>query len=231
MGRAEPNILDGERNIFLTKRKFVEYVFNAAYIEGARVTLSQTQSIIDGETADNVSISDIQTVLNLRDAWKYMLETIGDPLNLEYICKINEMVSRNESLERGVLRNGKIGISGTNYIPTIPNTEEVTRKLIELKYTFDAVDAVEMAKSYFCYAMRNQLFWDGNKGTSTIVASKILIEVNRGVLTIGKAEAMSFNEALLHLYDTGDEIPLRECLNGCVKRADGPILLDETIDL
>lgn len=228
MGRAEPNILDGERNIFLAKRKFIEYVFNAAYIEGARVTLSQTQSIIDGETADNVSVSDIQTVLNLRDAWKYMLETIDEPLNLEYICKINEMVSRNESLEWGVLRNGKVGISGTNYIPTIPNTEEVIRKLIELKYTFDAVEGAE---SYFCYAMRSQLFWDGNKRTSTIVASKILIEANRGVLTIGKAEAINFNEALLRLYDTGDEIPLRECLNGCIRTVDGPVLLEETQDL
>lgn len=228
MGRAEPNILDGERNVFLAKRKFAEYVFNAAYIEGARVTLSQTQSIVDDETADSVSISDIQMVLNLRDAWKYMLETIGDPLNLEYICRINEMVSRNESLERGVLRNGKAEISGTNYIPAIPNTEEVTRKLVEFTNTSDAV---ERAKSYFCYAMRSQLFWDGNKRTSTIVASKILIEANEGVLTIGKGEAINFNEALLHLYDTGDEIPLRECLNGCIRTVDGPVLLEETQDL
>lgn len=220
--------MNRKQNIFLAKKIFTELVFNTAYIEGVNVTFPQTQAIIDGAIVNNIPVSDIQTVLNLRDAWKYMLETIDEPLNLEYICKINEMVSRNESLEWGVLRNGKVGISGTNYIPAIPNTEEVIRKLVEFKNTSDAV---ERAKSYFCYAMRSQLFWDGNKRTSTIVASKILIEANKGVLTIGKGEAINFNEALLHLYDTGDEIPLRECLNGCIRTMDGPVLLEETQDL
>ena len=42
-----------------------------------------------------------QTVLNLRDAWKYCIENIDGTVDLKYICKINELVSRNESLQWG----------------------------------------------------------------------------------------------------------------------------------
>lgn len=206
MNRAE--------NIFLAKKLFTELVFNTAYIEGVNVTFPQTQAIIDGAIVNNIPVSDIQTVLNLRDAWKYMIENIDMPLTLNYICEINDRVSKNESLEWGKLKNGSVGVSGTDYIPPIPQEEGVKNILAEIN---KISDPRERATEYFCYAVREQLFWDGNKRTSTIVASKILIEAGEGVLTIGKSNALSFNEALLHFYDTADKKPLKECLTGCIK--------------
>ena len=41
-----------------------------------------------------------------------------------------------------------------------------------------------------------------NSSTAVIISSKILIEAGQGVLTIGKSNALDFNEALLHFYDT-----------------------------
>lgn len=92
-------MLTREQNIFLAKKVFVELVYNAAYIEGCNVTFPQVQTIIDGAVVNGVSVDDIQTVLNLRDAWKYCIESIDTPLDLDYICKINEFVSRNKSLQ------------------------------------------------------------------------------------------------------------------------------------
>ena len=34
------------------------------------------------------------------------------------------------------------------------------------------------------YGMRSQLFWDGNKRTSMIIANKIMIENGKGIITI-----------------------------------------------
>lgn len=34
------------------------------------------------------------------------------------------------------------------------------------------------------YEMKNQLFWDGNKRTSTICANKIMIENDNGIIRI-----------------------------------------------
>lgn len=205
-------MLTKEQNIFLAKKTFVELVYNTAYIEGCNVTFPQTQTIIDGAVVNGVAVDDIQTVLNLRDAWKYCIGTVDEPLNLEYICKINEFVSRNESLQWGVLRTGKVGVG--DYIPSIPVKEEVVEELDAMMGT---ADSVERALDYFAYICKQQLFWDGNKRTSTIVASKILIQSGNGVLTIGKGDAEEFNVSLNHWYREDEAGPLKECLRKCIR--------------
>lgn len=205
-------MLTREQNIFLAKKTFVELVYNTAYIEGCNVTFPQTQTIIDGAVVNGVTVDDIQTVLNLRDAWKYCIEHIDDFLDLEYICKINEFVSRNESLQWGALRTGKVGVG--DFIPAIPVKEEVV-KALEGILLID--DPVERAIEYFAYACKQQLFWDGNKRTSTIVASKILIASGCGILTIGKSQAEEFNITLNHWYMEDESEPLKRCLRKCIK--------------
>ena len=206
--------LTREENVFLAKKLFTELVFNAAYIEGVNVTFTQTQAILDGAIVNNVSVDDIQKVLNLRDAWRYALSDLDAELNLTYICKVNEFVSRNESLAWGVLRSGVVGVSGTDYVPPIPDPQEVESELERIRRI---PDARERAVEYFCYSVHSQLFWDGNKRTSTIAACKILIENGEGVLSIGKDMAVEFNESLKKCYDTGDDAELKDMLQRCIR--------------
>lgn len=205
-------VLTREQNIFLAKKTFVELVYNTAYIEGCNVTFPQTQTIIEGAKISGVTVDDIQTVLNLRDAWKYCIGNIDDVLSLEYICKINEFVSRNESLQWGVLRTGRVGVG--DFIPSVPVKEEVRK---EIDRIISIADPVERALDYFAYACKQQLFWDGNKRTSTIVASKILMESGNGILTIGKDNAEEFNIALNNWYLQDELQPLKDCLLKCIK--------------
>ena len=205
-------MLTREQNMFLAKKTFVELVYNTAYIEGCDVTFPQTQTIIDGAVVNGVAVDDIQTVLNLRDAWKYCIENIDITIDLDYICKINEFVSRNESLQWGVLRNGKVGVG--DFIPTIPIKEKVLKQIDRM----NAIeDSEERAFELFSYICKQQLFWDGNKRTATIVASKILIESGNGVLTIGKDHAEEFNITLNNWYLKDELKPLKDCLKKCIK--------------
>lgn len=208
-------MLTREQNVFLAKKTFVELVYNTAYIEGCNITFPQTQTIIDGAVVNGVTVNDIQTVLNLRDAWKYCIENIDSPLNLEYVCKINEFVSRNESLQWGTLRTGKVGVG--NFMPSVPIKKEVVK---EIERISNINDSVEKALEYFSYACKQQLFWDGNKRTSTIVASKILIESGNGILTIGKDNSEEFNIALNNWYLNDELAPLKNCLRKCIKTLD-----------
>lgn len=205
-------MLTREQNIFLAKKTFAELVYNTAYIEGCNVTFPQTQTIIDGAVVSGIAVDDIQTVLNLRDAWKYCIENVDAELNLDYICKINEFVSRNESLQWGALRTGTVGVG--DFTPTIPVKEKVLQELELIK---QITDPVEKALEYFAYACKQQLFWDGNKRTSTIVASKILIESGNGIMTIGKKNAEEFNTALNDWYLKDKLQPLKDCLRKCIK--------------
>lgn len=205
-------MLTRQQNIFLAKKIFTELVFNTAYIEGCNVTFPQTQTIIDGAVVNGVSVDDIQTVLNLRDGWKFIINSIDTPLTLEYICKVNEYVSRNESLAWGTLRNGTVGVG--DFTPTIPMEENVLKELERINRIIPPIDR---ALEYFAYACKQQLFWDGNKRTSTMIASKILMENGEGVLTIGKEHAEEFNITLNNWYLKNELQPLKDCLRKCIK--------------
>ncbi len=205
-------MLTRQQNIFLAKKIFTELVFNTAYIEGCNVTFPQTQTIIDGAVVNGISVDDIQTVLNLRDGWKFVINSVDKPLTLEYVGTINAYVSRNESLEWGVLRKGTVGVG--SFLPTIPVKEDVVKEIERI----NGIDKpIDRALEYFAYACKQQLFWDGNKRTSTMVASKILIENGEGILTIGKDQAEEFNVTLNNWYLRDELQPLKDCLKKCIR--------------
>ena len=124
--------LSKEQNLFLAKKKWDENIYCGMKMENRNITFPQTQTILNGVNVAGVALDDIQAVLNMRDGWRYLVSTIEVPITLSYICKLNEFVARNEALEWGVLRTGNVGISGTDYVPPIPEPNEVEKELTDL---------------------------------------------------------------------------------------------------
>lgn len=206
--------LTTDQNIFLAKKVLVNSIYNSAKLEGLNITFPETQTILNGVNVPNVKLDDITCILNLRDAWKEVLNNITKKLDLTYICKINSFVSRNESLEWGVLRTGIVGISGTNYIPEIPNKNNVEQDLSNIL----AIENITLRSiKYMLYGMRTQLFWDGNKRTSMIIANKIMIENGKGIITIKEENLLEFNQLLTEFYNTNnDEKIINFIYNNCI---------------
>ena len=96
-----------EQNIFLAKRNLVDNIYASARMEGLNVTFPQTKTILEGVNVPNLKIDEIQCILNLKDAWKFIINNIEEKFNLSFICKVNEHISRNESIEWGKLRTRK----------------------------------------------------------------------------------------------------------------------------
>lgn len=71
-------------------------------------------------------------------------------------------------------------------------------------------DPIEKACEYFSWATKAQLYWDGNKRTSTVVANAILIKEGVDVFTIDEDTADQFNEKLLILYRDNNASPLKQ---------------------
>lgn len=94
-----------EQNIFLAKRNLIDNIYANARLEGLNITFPQTKTILEGVNVPNLKIDEIQCVLNLRDAWKYIIDNIQIPFDIDFICKVNEYISRNESISWGTLRN------------------------------------------------------------------------------------------------------------------------------
>lgn len=191
-----------KENIFLAKKVLVSSIYHSARLEGCNITFPDTQTILNGVSVGNLKMQDVEVVLNLRDAWKYVLNNIEKPLDLRYICKINSFVSRNESLDWGVLRYGSVGISGTSYRPDIPKADEVTIRIDSILTSNKTI--TEKAIELFLWSCRSQLFWDGNKRTSIISSNKLLISEGKGILMIEDKNLKEFNRRLTEFYDTND---------------------------
>ena len=206
------------QNIFLAKRNLVDNIYSNARLEGLNITFPQTKTILEGINVPELKIDEIQCILNLRDAWSYVINNIETEFNLEFISKVNEFVARNESIAWGKLRNGKVEITGTTYIPDIPNEEQVNKdieKILKIENT------TERAIEYMLYGMTNQLFWDGNKRTSTICANKIMIQNGNGIIKIPDDKLQEFTTLLSEFYTTNDKEKIKQfifdnCIDGIV---------------
>lgn len=199
--------LTPEQSRFLAKKKWDENVYCGMKMENRAVTFPQTKTILEGINVPNVQLDDIQAILNMRDAWRYLLSSIDEPVTLEYLCKLNDYIARNEALEWGKLRTGRVSISGTDYIPPVPNTETAERDLAVILSSDTTV--TEKALTAFAWGARGQFFWDGNKRTSLVLANKILLQAGAGMLTITEKHMEQFNEQLLDYYNTGEMEPLK----------------------
>lgn len=205
-----------EQNIFLAKRNLVDNVYANARLEGINITFPQTKTILEGVNVPSLKLDEIQCVLNLRDAWKYVIDNIEENFNLDFVCKINEYVSRNESLEWGKLRSGRVEITGTEYIPPIPDREETQKEIDEI---LKIENETQRAITYMLYGMRKQLFWDGNKRTSTIAANKIMIASGAGIIKVPDNKLEEFNTLLTEFYNTNEmekisKFIYENCING-----------------
>ena len=203
--------LTQQQSLFLAKKKWDENVYCGMKMENRAVTFPQTQTILNGVNVPNVQLDDIQAILNMRDAWKFMLSTINEELTFDYWCKLNEYIARNEALEWGKLRTGSVGISGTDYEPPIPEKEETVEELAAILSAADT-SATDKALEAFAWGARGQFFWDGNKRTSLMLANKILISAGAGLMTITDKYMEQFNSLLLEYYNKGNFEELKQFL-------------------
>ena len=205
-----------EQNIFLAKRNIIDNIYAGARMEEINVTFLQVKKILEGINVLNLKIDEIQCILNLRDAWKYVINNIKEEFNINFICKINELVARSESIEWGVLRSGNVQITGTEYIPDVPEEEVVKKQIAEI---LKIKNTTERAIEYMLYGMRSQLFWDGNKRTSMICANKIMIENGNGIIKVPDNKLEEFNTLLSEFYTSNDKVKIKQfifanCIDG-----------------
>lgn len=69
------------------------------------------------------------------------------------------------------------------------------------------------------YGMRSQLFWDGNKRTSSICANKIMIENGCGIIKIPDQHLKNFTVLLSKFYSTNNSQEIKQfiyenCIDG-----------------
>lgn len=206
-----------EQNVFLAKRNIVDCIWKSANLEGIAVTFPETQKIYDGGNVAHLRVDEIVTINNLKHSWEFILSTINDQIDFNYICSIHSLVGSNIVESPGKLRIYDVSMGGTKWKPELPSKEKLN-DLIEktAKIEFNTDKAITL----MCKLMKMQAFNDGNKRTAMLVANKILIKNGNGIISIAEDNKEEFGYKLIDYYE--DENKLEElkkfiynnCLDG-----------------
>jgi len=197
-------------NVFIARKHWPDSIYSGMRMENRNVTFPQTETILAGINVAGVSLDDIQAILNMRDAWRFLLDNLDQPISVEFLCEIQDRVAFREALAWGTLRDGSVGISGVSYVPPIPNIGAVRAELMVLLE--GELAETEKALDLFCWVARSQLFWDGNKRAAMLAANKLLIEAGAGVLLIADSDMLEFSTLLSDFYETGKSEQLKTFL-------------------
>jgi len=211
--------LTREENVFVAKKYLKDSIYRSAFLEGMAVTFPQTEAILENATVSNVSPKDVAKVIDLRNAWEYLLANLDAPLDLKYLEDLHELIAREDvPWDRlGKLRSETVRISGTNYLPEVPNPESVTRQLQDILSA--GTSDTDKAITILLYLMRTQLFLDGNKRIATFACNKILVSTGHGIFSLPPELKEQFATLLITYYETSnmDEIKLfvyDHCISG-----------------
>lgn len=216
---ADKYNLTREENVFVAKKYLKDSIYRSAFLEGMAVTFPQTEAILENAAVSNVPAKDVAKVIDLRNAWDYLLSNLDAPLDLKFLEDLHEIIAREDiPWDRlGKLRTENVRISGTNYLPEIPNPETVTNKITEILNS-DATNT-DKAITMLLYLMRAQLFLDGNKRVATFACNKILVSTGHGIFSLPPELKEQFAEKLIKYYEDGNMTDLKDfisenCLTG-----------------
>ena len=197
-----------KENIFLAKKVLVAQIHNLSRFENCQTTLLQTEQIINGQNVASASLGDIQTILNLKRAYQYVIRHISDglPVDISLLRKINSIVVQEDSLAPGDFRTGTVGVTlvdGSRHTPPAMSEVEVQNLFGQIEN--QSHSTTEIAIRSMLAFMRQQIFWDGNKRTATLFANALLIEKGCGILEISELQMPEFNTKLSDFYRSGDD--------------------------
>ena len=152
--------------LFRFKKILPEFVFRDAYLEGNPLTYPEIKTLLDGVSVGGRKISDVEQVLNLRNAWN-KIETLLSKnefsLSKEIFCLINGLVAQNEALAWGEFRTGNVGIGGTTWIP--PDWQTLPDRFERGIWTILRIDnPLERAMAFSLWTAREQFFSTETKG-------------------------------------------------------------------
>lgn len=196
-----------EQNIFLAKRNIVDSIWKSANLEGISVTYPETQALLEGGIIEGLKMDEIVTINNLKHAWYFILENEEVPNNFNMLREINKLVGANLIINCGNLRTTPVSIGGTEWKPPFPIESQIKEELEEL---LQIENPTERAISVMLWAMRRQMFLDGNKRTAMLFANKIMIENGCGIIQIAVNKQKEFFIKLINFYESNNMDELKQ---------------------
>ncbi len=197
------------------KELAVAWAYYSGKIEGNTYTFVETENLLkDGITAPR-RYEDAKELKNLYNTFIAEVDYINKGKNIEVIDEkllfrlhttlMQDLVSDEE---KGILRTRAVGITGTTYKPMNSHLD-IRMKFSEILYEQDQIsNPLEKAIYLHCNIAKLQPFIDGNKRTSRLLESIVLMNEDIvPVFSTNEKDFKDYRNALVNFYETGNYEP------------------------
>ena len=199
-----------EDNIFFAKRKLVDNIYKSANLKGIAVTFADTYAFMNNVNTGNISVDDMLKLKGLKDGWEYVINYVNEELTIDFIKKIHFEVCKGQNIyPLGEFRDKGVGITGTSWRPKLPSECDYDE---ELKEILSNKNKLERCIDLFCWLQRSQMFLDGKKLVTNLVANKEMIKNGQGIIAVPVEEIGNYLTKLTLYYESGDNTKLEEWL-------------------
>lgn len=191
-------------NIAFARANMKMNIYDQAVLEGVATSFPQTEEIIENGKVSGMTAADVQKILNLKHAWEFILDrdVIASRSDYYMLSHIARLVNEGFFDEGGRIRGVPVTIGGSSYVPPLPDELEVKESIRAIAEEQD--EAINIAIKLCLYAMKTQVFLDGNKRASVIFANHYLIAHGGGVLVIPEEKVPEFKRLLVKYYEGED---------------------------
>lgn len=201
--------------IDMAKRLLVDSIWKSANLEGLGTTFPKTEAIL-ANIPTTTKTEEVLFVVNMKRAWQFLLDNINYDNSIALLREYNKLVGDKLFDYAGEIRTFPVQIGGTSWEPEIPQTGVIIDMISRLN---EIGNCEEKALKYFCYVARTQMFIDGNKRVAQLIANKVLIENNIGILQIPIEKVEEFKYLLIDFYESGSDEKIIDFMKKfCVKR-------------
>lgn len=208
-----------KENILFAKEKLTENIYKSAKLEGINLSIKDVSDLLNNINNGNLSIMDMLKLKGLKDAWKFVLNTIDDDLTIDYIKKIHFEICKGQGITPlGEFRDKGVGITGTSYRPKLPNECDYDKELNEI---MNIPEKLDRCITLFLWIQRSQMFLDGNKRVANLVANKEMIKNGMGIIAVPVEKNGEYFTKLIKFYETNDYTEIKIWIyNNCIDGVD-----------
>lgn len=191
-------------NLDFARANMKANIYDQAILEGVATTYPQTETIIENGQVSGMRVSDVQKILNLKHAWEFILDKdiIQVKTDFYILSYIAGLVNDGFYKQGGRIRGVPIAIDGSNYVPPIPNEIDIKEAINNIVSSNES--SIDKAIELCLYAMKTQIFNDGNKRAAVIFSNHFLISKGEGSIVIPEKEVLEFKRLLIDYYEDKD---------------------------
>ena len=171
-------------------------------MEGLGTTYPKTYAIL-ANAPTNTRAEEVIFIINMKEAWQFLLDNLDCPNNLEILLEYNKIV--------GNLLFYDI------FLPKKPIVNNIFNDMVNKLNQIDNPE--EKALQYFCFVAKSKMFINGNRRVAQLIANKILIENNIGIFQVPIDNLETFRDLLINLYKTNNNNDVISFMKKyCIKR-------------